>query len=216
MESHNRLSNMESDQTPRLALEQAAVARAALADRARAPRWYHPALGLLVGGLVAAQAAPTAVSLAFLSIFCVGLVFLTQAYQRHTGMWISGMRKGRTRWVALATAALTAAVPSLAATSAGISGRAGAAPESAMPQYALSVMLWTVFNDMPFEERLAKVAESGYNKVQLVGEYHDWKQADFDRANAAAKRLGIQFDATAGLHNGVANPAVRRYFPFHE
>src|SRR5580700_2631095 len=107
MESHNRLSNMESDQTPRLALEQAAVARAALADRARAPRWYHPALGLLVGGLVAAQAAPTAVSLAFLSIFCVGLVFLTQAYQRHTGMWISGMRKGRTRWVALATAALT-------------------------------------------------------------------------------------------------------------
>src|SRR5580698_3851194 len=118
----------------------------------------------------------------------------------------------RTFAQSLATAALTAAVPSLAATSAGISGRAGAAPESAMPQYALSVMLWTVFNDMPFEERLAKVAESGYNKVQLVGEYHDWKQADFDRANAAAKRLGIQFDATAGLHNGVANPAVRDAF----
>ncbi|HXQ10211.1 MAG TPA: hypothetical protein VN805_04345 [Caulobacteraceae bacterium] len=86
------------------------MARAALVDRARAPRWYHPALGLLVGGLIAAQAAPTAVSLAVLSIFCVGLVFLTQAYQRHTGMWISGMRKGRTRWVALATAAVAVAL----------------------------------------------------------------------------------------------------------
>jgi len=118
----------------------------------------------------------------------------------------------RTFAQSLATAALTAAVPSLAATPAGISGRAATAPESVAPQYALSVMLWTVFNDMPFEERLAKVAESGYNKVQLVGEYHDWKQADFDRAVAAAKRLGIQFDATAGLHNGVANPAVRDAF----
>jgi hypothetical protein len=106
MESEGRLSDMESDPTPRLALEQAALARATLADRARAPRWYHPALGLMVGGLIAAQAAPTSVSLAVLPIFCVGLVFLTQAYQRHTGMWISGMRKGRTRWVALATAGI--------------------------------------------------------------------------------------------------------------
>jgi hydroxypyruvate isomerase len=45
-----------------------------------------------------------------------------------------------------------------------------------------------------------------------VGEYSKWTQADFDRAVAAAKRLGIQFDATAGLHNGVANPAVRDAF----
>jgi hydroxypyruvate isomerase len=46
----------------------------------------------------------------------------------------------------------------------------------------------------------------------LVGEYSKWTQADFDRAVAAAKRLGIQFDATAGLHNGVGNPAVRDAF----
>jgi hypothetical protein len=30
------------------------------------------------------------------------------AYQRHTGMWISGLRRGRTRWVAIATATLAA------------------------------------------------------------------------------------------------------------
>jgi hydroxypyruvate isomerase len=118
----------------------------------------------------------------------------------------------RTFAQSLATAALTAAVPSLAATPAGMSGHTATAPESGSLKFGLSVMLWTVFNDMPFEDRLAKVAESGYSNVQLVGEYSKWTQADFDRAVAAAKRLGIQFDATAGLHNGVANPAVRDAF----
>jgi hydroxypyruvate isomerase len=48
--------------------------------------------------------------------------------------------------------------------------------------------------------------------VELVGEYKNWSQADFDRANAARKRLGIQFDATAGLKNGIADPATRDAF----
>jgi hydroxypyruvate isomerase len=73
-------------------------------------------------------------------------------------------------------------------------------------------MLWTVFNSLPFEERLAKVAEAGYRQIELVGEYSKWSAADFDRAKAARKRLGIQFDATAGLHNGIANPATRDAF----
>jgi hydroxypyruvate isomerase len=85
-------------------------------------------------------------------------------------------------------------------------------PISSPPPYALSVMLWTVFRDLPFEDRLAKVAEAGYAQVELVGEYKNWQQADFDRANAARKRLGIQFDATAGLHNGVADPSTRDAF----
>ena len=75
------------------------------------------------------------------------------------------------------------------------------------PAFPLSVMLWTVFTDLPFEERLAKVAEAGYSNVELVGEYRDWKAADFSSANAASKRLGIKFDATAGLTHGVADPA---------
>jgi len=116
----------------------------------------------------------------------------------------------RTFAQSLATAALTAAVPSLAETPA--PAPTVAAPESGSLKFGLSVMLWTVFNHMPFEDRLAKVAESGYTNIQLVGEYSKWTQADFDRAVAAAKRLGIQFDATAGLHNGVANPAVRDAF----
>ncbi|HUN85788.1 MAG TPA: TIM barrel protein [Terracidiphilus sp.] len=80
--------------------------------------------------------------------------------------------------------------------------------------FPLSVMLWTVFNDLPFEERLAKVAEAGYSNIELVGEYNakNWSAADFERANTARKKLGITFDATAGLHNGIANPAVREAF----
>jgi hydroxypyruvate isomerase len=82
---------------------------------------------------------------------------------------------------------------------------------SATP-FPLSVMLWTVFTGLPFEERLAKVAEAGYTNVELVGEYNKWGEADFPKANAARKQLGIQFDATAGLHHGVADPSVRDAF----
>lgn len=85
------------------------------------------------------------------------------------------------------------------------------APGSTTP-FPLSVMLWTVWTDLPFEQRLANVAEAGYANVELVGEYAKWSEGDFERANTARRKLGIQFDATAGLHNGIANPAVRSAF----
>jgi hydroxypyruvate isomerase len=106
---------------------------------------------------------------------------------------------------ALATTALTAiALP--------IESTAASASSIKTPQFSLSVMLWTVFTELPFEERLAKVAEAGYSNVELVSEYRNWSADDFERANAARKRLGIRFDATAGLKNGVANPDTRDAF----
>jgi hydroxypyruvate isomerase len=94
-----------------------------------------------------------------------------------------------------------------------IKAEPAAHPEPAIePPFPLSIMLWTVFRDLPFEQRLAKVAEAGYTNVELVGEYAKWTEADFTSANAARKRLGIRFDATAGLHNGIANPATRDAF----
>ncbi len=80
--------------------------------------------------------------------------------------------------------------------------------------FPLSVMLWTVYRDLPFEQRLQKIAEAGYTNVELVGEYQreHWSAADFARVNAARRRLNLQFDATAGLANGVANPATRQAF----
>jgi hydroxypyruvate isomerase len=84
-------------------------------------------------------------------------------------------------------------------------------PTPAMP-FPLSAMLWTVFTGQPFEDRLAKVAQAGYSNIELVGEYSKWTDEDFAKANEARKRLGIRFDATAGLHHGVADASVRDAF----
>jgi hydroxypyruvate isomerase len=107
---------------------------------------------------------------------------------------------------AAAVGAATAASPASAF-------RQGAAQTAPAP-FLLSVMLWTVYRELPFEQRLQKIAEAGYTHVELVGEYNrqHWNADDFARANAARKRLGITFDATAGLANGVANPATRDAF----
>jgi hydroxypyruvate isomerase len=73
-------------------------------------------------------------------------------------------------------------------------------------------MLWTVFKDLPFEQRLEKVAQAGYRNVELVGEYAKWSPGDFEKANAARKRLGITFDATAGMKHSLCDPAQRYAF----
>jgi hydroxypyruvate isomerase len=106
----------------------------------------------------------------------------------------------------IAVAAMGAAAPLVSVAEDGLP-----TPTSPMP-FPLSVMLWTVFNGQPFEDRLAKVSEAGYSNVELVGEYAKWTDADFARANAARRRLGIRFDATAGLHYGVADPSARDAF----
>lgn len=85
-------------------------------------------------------------------------------------------------------------------------------PAPVATPFPLSVMLWTVYGGLPFEQRLAKIAEAGYTNVELVGEYAKWTDADFARANAARKQFGIHFDATAGLHNGIGDPSARDAF----
>lgn len=83
---------------------------------------------------------------------------------------------------------------------------------AAATPFPLSVMLWTVFRDLPFEQRLEKVREAGYTNVELVGEYAQWTPQQFQRANDARKRLGISFDATAGMKHSLADPAQRDAF----
>ena len=75
--------------------------------------------------------------------------------------------------------------------------------------YQLSVMLWTILRDQPFEQRLEKVAQAGYRNVELVGEYAKWSEEDFQRATVKRKQLGIRFDCTAGLKHSLCNPAER-------
>jgi len=88
------------------------------------------------------------------------------------------------------------------------------APEGEAPgvPFKISVMLWTVFEKLPFEERLEKVAQAGYHAVELVGEYKDWSEEDFRRADRKRRELGITFDVTAGLAHGVGDPRAREAF----
>jgi hydroxypyruvate isomerase len=87
-----------------------------------------------------------------------------------------------------------------------------AAAETGGVPYKVAVMLWTVFNDLPFEQRIEKVAEAGFRNVELVGEYQKWSEEEFRRANAQRRELGISFTTTAGLAHGVGDPSARPAF----
>ena len=109
----------------------------------------------------------------------------------------------------------TLAAGALSAAASGISptvSPAGLVATPAAAPYKLSVMLWTVFENLPFEQRLEKVAAAGFKYVQLVGEYQKWTEEDFRRANAKRRALGISFDTTAGLAHGVGYPREREAF----
>ncbi|ATC26256.1 hypothetical protein EIB18_17925 [Caulobacter vibrioides] len=98
---------MTRDQDTLRMLAEVEAANADLAERAKAPVWYHPALGLLIGALIAVQGQPTPILAAVYAACIAGMVVLVRAYKRHTGLWIGGYRAGRTRWVALGLATLT-------------------------------------------------------------------------------------------------------------
>ena len=88
---------------------------------------------------------------------------------------------------------------------------AAVSPAAALP-FQLSVMLWTVLPNLPFQQRLEKVAEAGYHSVELVEEYEKWLPDDFRSANRQKKRLSLKFDTIAAVKKGVANPREREAF----
>jgi hydroxypyruvate isomerase len=98
--------------------------------------------------------------------------------------------------------------PSLLASTAPKPAQAARAPAP----YKISIMLWTVFRHLPFEERLEKVSEAGYHAVELVGEFKTWSDADYRQVNQKKRELGITFDTTAGLSHGVGDPEEREAF----
>jgi len=107
------------------------------------------------------------------------------------------------------------AAAALAGRAAGPSAMARTAPaasESEGMPFSLSVMLWTVYRDLPFEQRLEKVAEAGYHAVELVGEFKDWKKQDFAGARRKKRELGIEFDGTTGVWQPLADASAREVF----
>jgi hydroxypyruvate isomerase len=83
---------------------------------------------------------------------------------------------------------------------------------AAVTPFPLSVMLWTIYRDLPFDQRLEKIAEAGYGAVQLVGEFKKWSDADFAAYNRKKRELEIVFDATSGLDRSLTDPRERDAF----
>jgi hydroxypyruvate isomerase len=75
------------------------------------------------------------------------------------------------------------------------------------PQF--SVMLWTVERKLPFEQRVAMVADAGYYAIELVNEYKQWSASDFARARQQMHQLGIVVDACSGIEASMCDPAQR-------
>jgi hydroxypyruvate isomerase len=82
-------------------------------------------------------------------------------------------------------------------------------PHSAAPSLPLSVMLWTVEPKLPFEQRIAKVAEAGYHAVELVEEHNGWSASDFARARRQFQQLGLVVDACSGIDASLCDPSQR-------
>lgn len=89
---------------------------------------------------------------------------------------------------------------------------APATSTEAKAPFRLSVMLWTIYRKLPFEQRIEKVAEAGYHAVELVDEYEKWSPDDFHRASAKLHSMDIVVDAMAGVWTGIANPDARGKF----
>jgi hydroxypyruvate isomerase len=95
------------------------------------------------------------------------------------------------------------------------SRRGNAGPQQVVPSresvapFQISIMLWTVFRKLPFEQRLEKVAEAGYRNVELVNEFKSWSAEDYRRVNRKKQALRITFDTTGGLTHGVGDPSQR-------
>jgi hydroxypyruvate isomerase len=85
-------------------------------------------------------------------------------------------------------------------------------PVAGVPPFSLSVMLWTVYEKLPFDQRIEKVAAAGYSNVQLVEEYKNWSKSDYAKFRAQKSRLHINVDACSGISHSLCDPSQRDAF----
>jgi len=100
------------------------------------------------------------------------------------------------------------AAASLAASALGSRISAQAAPTpSPATKPKTSIMMWTLNKNGTFEQNLERVAQAGYNQVELVAEFKGWSPSDMARILARMAALGVTIDAMAGMTLGFADPA---------
>src|SRR3981081_1180759 len=89
---------------------------------------------------------------------------------------------------------------------------AGQATANAAPPFKLSVMLWTVYEKLPFDQRIEKVAEAGYHAVELVNEHKNFSKEDYAKFRAKKSELHLTVDATSGISHSLCDSSLRDAF----
>jgi hydroxypyruvate isomerase len=105
-----------------------------------------------------------------------------------------------------------AAVTSAAASACFAESTSNQSAANGSPPFSLSVMLWTVYQKLPFEQRLEKVAQAGYSSVELVEEYKNFTRQDFENFRTKKRALNFTVDATSGISRSLCDPAQRGAF----
>jgi hydroxypyruvate isomerase len=79
-------------------------------------------------------------------------------------------------------------------------------------RFRFSVMLWTLEKQFPFERCVEIAAETGYNGVQLVGEFQKWTAEDTQRIMSRIHSLGLVVDSMSGVRAGFSTPSETEIF----
>ncbi len=109
-------------------------------------------------------------------------------------------------------AAATSAATALSAATCLANSVAPQATANSTPPFKFSVMLWTVYEKLPFDQRIEKVAEAGYHAVELVNEYKNFTKEDFARFRAQKRELHLTVDATSGISHSLCDASQRDAF----
>ena len=109
-------------------------------------------------------------------------------------------------------AAATSAATALSAATCLANSVAPQATANSTPPFKLSVMLWTVYEKLPFDQRIEKVAEAGYHAVELVNEYKNFTKEDYARFRAKKRELQLTVDATSGISHSLCDSSQRDAF----
>ena len=111
-----------------------------------------------------------------------------------------------------AVAAASAAGAAGSAATCFADSEAGQATANAAPPFKLSVMLWTVYEKLPFDQRIEKVAEAGYHAVELVNEHKNFSKEDYAKFRAKKSELHLTVDATSGISHSLCDSSQRDAF----
>lgn len=89
------------EDSARAALSALDADRRSLADRIRTPAWYYPLLGVATAMIIGSPGAGIPTQFLLVAFGCLGITFLSLAYQQRTGLTITRMAGPRSRTAAI-------------------------------------------------------------------------------------------------------------------